>query len=515
MAVGGEPAWAGGLPEGACCLPDQTCTILTQASCDAAGGEYHGDGTDCSDVLECTIGQCCIDESTCANTTAWDCFNNLSGYVWSTPSDCSNPCPPRGACCLPNNGGCYLGIEVFCDEPADGVWLGAGTACEDTDCDDPQYFGACCMPDDSCIDGLAESDCVSQGGTWLGELSHCWNYSDCSTEFTGLGACCVGAPSKSLAGAAGPAVECYRTGEMTCNILGGTFSGVGTDCNLFACGGGIPLVGACCVYDKGIDDYVCQVTDRDDCEVNLAGIYHGDGSACEDIFCGDDPTLGACCLPNGECRYTAEAICLAFTGTYQGDFTECVDVPCGQMGACCTIDGICIYTTSDDCFQAQSGVEWTSGTLCENVTCVAPMGQCCLPEGGCVNSDINDCFNVHGGGYWSYPSDCNNPCAPFGACCGTNGCRITPAFFCTGPGDVYKGDDATCADDDGVAGPDVCETCPWDISPVGGDGFVNIDDYTEVILKWGTGDVHADIDGDGVVEIDDYTEIVLHWGPCP
>jgi len=58
-------------------------------------------------------------------------------------------------------------------------------------------------------------------------------------------------------------------------------------------------------------------------------------------------------------------------------------------------------------------------------------------------------------------------------------------------------------------------TCPADIAPVGNpNGFVDIDDYTQVILNWGTSDPNADIDGDGTVEIDDFTAVVLDWGPC-
>ena len=42
-------------PTGACCLPDGTCMIATQAECDATGGDYQGDGTDCGafEVEDC------------------------------------------------------------------------------------------------------------------------------------------------------------------------------------------------------------------------------------------------------------------------------------------------------------------------------------------------------------------------------------------------------------------------------------------------------------------------------
>ncbi|HWB21117.1 MAG TPA: proprotein convertase P-domain-containing protein [Phycisphaerales bacterium] len=57
--------------------------------------------------------------------------------------------------------------------------------------------------------------------------------------------------------------------------------------------------------------------------------------------------------------------------------------------------------------------------------------------------------------------------------------------------------------------------CAPDIAPPGGDGVVNIDDLTAVILAWGTSNATADINNDGNVNIDDLTAIILGWGACP
>ncbi|HWB19080.1 MAG TPA: hypothetical protein VG711_02180, partial [Phycisphaerales bacterium] len=56
--------------------------------------------------------------------------------------------------------------------------------------------------------------------------------------------------------------------------------------------------------------------------------------------------------------------------------------------------------------------------------------------------------------------------------------------------------------------------CPADIAPPGGNGQVNIDDLTQIILNWGTNDANADINDDGNVNIDDLTAVILGWGPC-
>jgi len=59
------------------------------------------------------------------------------------------------------------------------------------------------------------------------------------------------------------------------------------------------------------------------------------------------------------------------------------------------------------------------------------------------------------------------------------------------------------------------DPCPADISPYpAGNGVVNIDDYTDVILFWGTVGPQGDVTGDGMVNIDDYTAVVLAWGDC-
>lgn len=58
--------------------------------------------------------------------------------------------------------------------------------------------------------------------------------------------------------------------------------------------------------------------------------------------------------------------------------------------------------------------------------------------------------------------------------------------------------------------------CPGDVSPVkGGDFAVNINDFTDVILNWGTAGPAGDTNGDGAVNITDYTNVVLGWGDCP
>ncbi|HWB21127.1 MAG TPA: FG-GAP-like repeat-containing protein [Phycisphaerales bacterium] len=57
--------------------------------------------------------------------------------------------------------------------------------------------------------------------------------------------------------------------------------------------------------------------------------------------------------------------------------------------------------------------------------------------------------------------------------------------------------------------------CRADIAPgIEGDGRVDIDDLTTVILNWNTSNAIADVDDSGSVNIDDLTQLILSWGPC-
>jgi subtilisin-like proprotein convertase family protein len=42
---------------GACCLPDGSCNVATEVCCDAAGGDYQGDGTDCGGAGTGTVNE--------------------------------------------------------------------------------------------------------------------------------------------------------------------------------------------------------------------------------------------------------------------------------------------------------------------------------------------------------------------------------------------------------------------------------------------------------------------------
>src|SRR5215470_3293182 len=91
-------------PTGACCLPDGSCQITTEADCQTKSGVYKGDGTTCA---ECgppgePTGACCLPNGGCTVTTEADCIAKKGDYK-GDGSSCDE-CPPPGP--IGTGGGC-------------------------------------------------------------------------------------------------------------------------------------------------------------------------------------------------------------------------------------------------------------------------------------------------------------------------------------------------------------------------------------------------------------------------
>ena len=122
---------------------------------------------------------------------------------------------------------------------------------------------------------------------------------------------------------------------------------------------------------------------------------------------------GACCTIDGACALTVEADC-GLPSPWQGPSATCAPSPCPQpTGACCTQSGICSVTTDADCAEI-----WTMFGLCNPNPCGQPAGSCCAPSGACSVTTQANC-----GGAWTIFGDCSpNPCPqPTGACCSQAG----------------------------------------------------------------------------------------------
>lgn len=271
----------------------------------------------------------------------------------------SSPVHGDGACCLEGGSECsQFPDETLCTLFG-GTWMGEGTACSDIDC----TLGACCLFTFQleCWEQVAEDDCYTQGGDFLGPLSTCEveGYF-CQSD---IGACCIDGN------------DCWDSvSEEECGWFGGEFMGDETTCANDApwC---VTYWGSCCFGDS------CQEGwEHDECEY-AGGVFWID--PCELL---QDVEMcvpsGACCLADGTClTNVASDYCSQLDGYYYGDgTTDCYE--CFALGACCMDDGSpCFESNWFDCMIA-GGVEHHEGMACDSQIC-----------GGC-NGDANQDFMV-------------------------------------------------------------------------------------------------------------------------
>jgi hypothetical protein len=156
--------------EGACCLPNGDCTVMTEADCLSVGGVYKGAGTPCDGACPAAPGACCFGGGGCLTLSEADCVG--AGGTWlgaNTQCAAGNTCP-TGACCLPN-GSCTGPVTATECGAMGGVFKGVGTACGGVTC--PQPAGACCLPNGGCL-SLTQSDCaVIPNAVWKGAGTDC------------------------------------------------------------------------------------------------------------------------------------------------------------------------------------------------------------------------------------------------------------------------------------------------------------------------------------------------------
>lgn len=80
--------------QGACCLMDDSCVVLTPANCSGQGGMYQGDGTTCTpDPCVPPTGACCFDDTTCQVLTSIDCAAMGGSYQGDGGSCTIDLCP--------------------------------------------------------------------------------------------------------------------------------------------------------------------------------------------------------------------------------------------------------------------------------------------------------------------------------------------------------------------------------------------------------------------------------------
>ena len=127
--------------KGACCFGGN-CEYLSGDECDALGGEFQGEGTNC-DIVECCdliTGPCCLNDGTCIETHPYNC-NQL--------------------------GGVFNGIGLSCDDES-------FNCCTHQDVDDVR--GACCCEGCPCSENETAASCQARNG--VDGCSDCVFYRD-------------------------------------------------------------------------------------------------------------------------------------------------------------------------------------------------------------------------------------------------------------------------------------------------------------------------------------------------
>ncbi len=169
-------------------------------------------------------------------------------------------------------------------------------------------LGACCLPDQTCLD-VPEVECIARGGEYMGDGSDC-----ASATCQPTGACCL------------PDGACISATESDCAAQGGVHQGVDVTCETAEC----PATGACCFPDGA-----CETRTEAQCD-SEEGVYQGDGVECGSANC--PIPLGACCLPDGSCIEVPLFLCDIQQGAYHGDGTSCTVDVC-NAGCPCELDG--------------------------------------------------------------------------------------------------------------------------------------------------------------------------------
>ncbi len=352
-------------------------------------------------------------------------------------------------------------------------------------------IGACCMPDDTCVDGVQEAVCTAQGGEFQGHQSQCgephYPVESCASPFEDISAAGTVASNASNLDDSGDVVPI----GFTFNFFAEDHDSIMVRSNGYLTFGG-----------GAIDDFISvpppsagEPNDLiapywDDWSPDQAGtvyyqtlgmppnrrfIAQWTGVERFDGAVGELATFQAVLFEGTNCiefRYGTDLfVALPVVGVENQDGTVgtnvrlaeaapggCVrlcptgPISCAPPGACCLPDGSCVPATQPggaDC-TAQGGVYQGDDTDCGSSSCPQP-GACCLDDGSCVVAgEVGgaDC-TAAGGAYQGDDTDCGSATCPHpGACCMNDGsCTLSTEVGggdCTAAGGTYQGDNTDC-----------------------------------------------------------------------
>jgi hypothetical protein len=273
VEFGGDAFFVNGAPAGACCMPNGSCSQLTQNECTTAGGTFLGNFTVCNAGSCPDMGACCYPDGSCTIDDPTPCEDTGGMYQGDGTTCDSANCPQPGACCLAT-GMCVQAMALGGADCTNvgGAYQGDNTTCAGVMCPQP---GACCMPNGTCVPSLVigGADCVSNGGVYQGNNTTC-----AGVMCPQPGACCM--PN-------GTCVPSLVIGGADCTAAGGQYQGDNTMCF----GGMCPFPGACCFPANGSCMQAAMLGGAD-CTA-AGGQYQGDNTMCGVVECRQPNRVGA------------------------------------------------------------------------------------------------------------------------------------------------------------------------------------------------------------------------------
>lgn len=423
--------------------------------------------------------------------------------------------------------------------------------------------GACCFPDDQCLNGVSSTECVTQSGTYFGDFSTCASvscgpptYDDCLTALTVTDGVNPYNTENSTLDAGGP-VPC--DGDMITDVW---FSYVATctgTATFDTCANG---AGGDTVMEVFRDD-TCPPSDdsraacEDDSGCGVAGqsaraavaasagedflirLAGSDGAALSGnltIQCTGAPTLGgACCTGPMSCAAVSGPG--ACPGTYLGDGTTCgvnfaveafsgmthFDTCGSDYNTVLEVFDVCggtMLISNDDCADTASGGAADPAAACfdddpvsverDSCTCLATTaGQGFWVRvrnfGGSAPppGSHTSLFVTHGGVCNAFAS---------GACCNFGLCSENiRESYCVSAGGMYLGDGSSCS---GVICAEPTGACCYS-----GGGCLDPVAQSDCVVgghDWVAGavcgevncDCPGDLNGDGKVDLNDHAALV-------
>jgi hypothetical protein len=338
---------------------------------------YEGDGTECTDVDECTDASWndCGPGALCINTPGsfrCECAPGFvgDGRTCEDVDECageSNVCDPNATCDNTDSG-----FSCTCNPGFQGDGLGCGDVDE---CADPSLHA--CPDNAHCVNVLGSYDCRCDAG-FTGSTPECPSL--CGGEAVCRSLCDVALEDRET---------CAEQGR--CRVVG--FVAVCDACVAGHAGDGITCAAAACdaACDGAGDDDAPHAVCAADGSCVCAPGFEGVTGSCTDLDeCAAEPGV---CGPHAACTNLEGGFLCACDAGYVRESGVCVDFDeCTASTGLCHPDAECINLTREE-NPAGYECQCRSGFTGDGLVCT-DIDECLTDNGGCPSGST--CVNLRG-----------------------------------------------------------------------------------------------------------------------